>query len=253
MAQTPHLIYTLKQLLKARGVTYAQVAMHLGLSEASVKRQFSQRSFSMVTLEAICEVISFDLYGLVKAAEEADLKVHQLTEIQEIALLADPARLLTAVCVMNHWSIDHIVATYRLSEAACVGHLAALDRLGFIRLMPQNRVRLCLARDFSWRPDGPIQRFFRDRLQSDFLQPEFDQTGELLRFAHAMLTPEANQRFQLKLQRLVRDLADMHDECTDAPECQRFGTSLLFALRPWEPEAFASLRRVPDLRAFGTR
>jgi len=44
MSQTEHLVATLKRLLKARGVTYRQVAGHLGLSEPSVKRQFSRLS-----------------------------------------------------------------------------------------------------------------------------------------------------------------------------------------------------------------
>jgi transcriptional regulator with XRE-family HTH domain len=41
MSQASQLIAALKRVLKARGLTYADVAAHLGLSEASVKRQFS--------------------------------------------------------------------------------------------------------------------------------------------------------------------------------------------------------------------
>lgn len=251
MSQTHHLVATLKQQLKTHGVTYAHVATHLGLSEASVKRQFSQRSFSLQTLELICDVIQIDLYALVKAAEEAEAKVHRFTEKQEAELVADPARLLTAVCVLNHWTLAEIVATYRLTAARCITHLTALDRLGLIQLMPENRVRLRLARDFSWLPDGPIQRFFRERMQTDFLHAPFDRPGNLLRFQQGMLTPEVNLRFQQRVQRLLRDFAEAHEESASAPAEQRFGTSVLVALRPWEPEAFESMRRVPDQRPFG--
>jgi len=51
MSQTAQLIQTIKKLLKARGMTYAQLAQHLHLSEASVKRQFSQKSFNVQSLE----------------------------------------------------------------------------------------------------------------------------------------------------------------------------------------------------------
>ena len=40
MAQTRSLVAALKQVLKGRGLTYADVARGLGMSEASVKRVF---------------------------------------------------------------------------------------------------------------------------------------------------------------------------------------------------------------------
>jgi transcriptional regulator with XRE-family HTH domain len=248
MSQTNQLIATLKRLLRTSGVTYAQVAGHLGLSESSVKRQFSQQTFSLQTLESICSLLRLELYELVQAAEQAESDVHRLTEAQEVQLVADPVRVLTAVGVMNHWTLAQIVATYRITEAQCIGHLLQLDRLGLIRLMPGNRVKLRIARDFAWLPDGPIQRFFQDRIQTDFLNARFDQPSELLRFQHAMLTPEANRRFQQRLQRLLRDYTELHEECTDAPAEIRYGTSLLLAIRPWEPAAFEALRRSPDTR-----
>jgi predicted XRE-type DNA-binding protein len=59
MSQTQQLVETLKRILKTKAITYAQIAAHLGLSEASVKRQFSQLSFRLRTLEAICERASW--------------------------------------------------------------------------------------------------------------------------------------------------------------------------------------------------
>ncbi len=250
MSQIHQLVSTLKRLLKANGVTYAQVATHLALSEASVKRQFSQEAFSLQTLEAICTLIQIDLYDLVQTARSAQPDVHCLSERQEAELVADPGRLLTAVCVLNHWTMAQIVATYRISEAQCVAYLLQLDKLGLIHLMPENRVKLRIARDFSWRPDGPIQRFFQDRIQTDFMRARFDQPGDVLRFQHAMLTPEANARLQQRLQRLLREFSELHDECTDVTPTMRYGTSLLLAVRPWEPAAFEALRRSPDTRAF---
>ena len=46
------LVDALKRLLKAHDVTYARVAAGLGLSEASVKRMFSRRDFTLQRLEA---------------------------------------------------------------------------------------------------------------------------------------------------------------------------------------------------------
>jgi transcriptional regulator with XRE-family HTH domain len=250
MSQTEHLVATLKRLLKARGCTYQQVAEHLGLSEPSVKRQFSRQSFRLETLESICDLIKLDLAELVQAAEDSHADVHQLSAEQEADLVSDPRRLLVAVCVLNHMTLAQIVANYRLSKAEGVAQLLRLDRLQLIRLLPENRVKLKIARDFGWRPDGPIQRFFRERVQTDFLDANFQYAGEFLRFQHAMLTPAANLRFQQRLLRLLQEFAEFHKDCVMAPADERYGTSLLLAMRPWELAAFESLRRTPDARPF---
>jgi hypothetical protein len=107
-----------------------------------------------------------------------------------------------------------------------------------------------MARNFTWLPDGPIQQYFKNRVQLDFLNTNFNQPGEILRFQHAMLSPKANIRFQQKLKRLLQEFTDMHDDELTSPTNNRYGTSLLIAMRPWEPEAFKAQRREPDNRKF---
>lgn len=55
---------------------------------------------------------------------------------------------------------------------------------------------VCACHGFAWRLEDPIQRFFSERLQSDFFQPGSDQTGELLSLAHSMLTLKASLQRQ---------------------------------------------------------
>ncbi len=250
MSQIHQLISALKAQLKARGLTYVQVAAHLNLSEASVKRQFSQQTLSLQTLEAICDLIGLELVELAQAAQQAQPRVSQLSDAQEANLVSDPRRVLVATCVLNHWTLEQIVATYELSKAECIGHLLHLDRLGMIRLLPENRVSLKIARDFAWLPGGPIHQFFRERAQTDFLLSHFQQPGEYLRFHHGMLSPSANLRFQKRLQRLLQEFTELHQDGLATPASSRHGTSLLIALRPWEPEVFQALRRKPDTRVF---
>jgi len=47
MATSAGLVDVLKRELRTRGITYAQVARKLDLSEASVKRMFSRKNFSL--------------------------------------------------------------------------------------------------------------------------------------------------------------------------------------------------------------
>jgi transcriptional regulator with XRE-family HTH domain len=250
MSQTNQVITTLKRLLKTHGLTYADVASHLKLSEVSVKRQFSRESFNLKTLESICDLLQMEIVEVVNLSEKIEEKISQLTEMQEAELVKSDQRILVTISVFNHWTLSQIINTYAITEAECISHLMVLDLMALIKLMPQNKIKLIMARNFTWLPDGPIQQYFKNRVQLDFLNTNFNQHGEILRFQHAMLSPKANIRFQQRLKRLVQEFTDMHEDELTSPANHRYGTSLLIALRPWEPDAFRILRREPDNRVF---
>jgi transcriptional regulator with XRE-family HTH domain len=58
----------LKRILKGRGITYAAVATGLGLSQASVKRMFSRREFTLQRLEDVCRIAGVDFAELAHEA-----------------------------------------------------------------------------------------------------------------------------------------------------------------------------------------
>src|SRR5690348_8644776 len=53
--ETLRIVRELKRMLKARGITYAQLGKLIGLSEASVKRVFSRSTLTLQRVEAICK------------------------------------------------------------------------------------------------------------------------------------------------------------------------------------------------------
>lgn len=243
MSQSKRLIDALKRALKARGVAYADVAARLGLSESSVKRLFATGGFSLERLEAASELAHLDLLELARLADQQRTRVPSLTAPQEEELVSDPALLLVAVCALNRWPFERILERYRLSEPRLVGLLARLDRMGLIELLPGNRVRLLIARNFAWRPDGPIHRFFVERLQSDFLAGAFAPERDLHRFAWGMLSDESAALLRGRLAEVMDAFDDLTrgDEVRAAADAR--GTCLLLALREWEPEAFLAMKR----------
>lgn len=64
MSQLNDVCNTLKNLLKQKNMTYKVLATHLKMSEANVKRMFSLKQFSLVRLEAICNVLGVALSDL---------------------------------------------------------------------------------------------------------------------------------------------------------------------------------------------
>ena len=246
MDESRRLLAVLKRELKARGLSYRDVAGKLRLSESSVKRLLSTGRLSLARLAAIARLLDLTLAELFQAAESAAPRIARLTRAQESELARDPRLLLAAVCVLNHWRMDDIVAAYRLGKAECLRLLLRLDRLGLIDLLPGNRIRLNVARDFDWLPDGPLRHFFRAQGRDDFLDAAFAGPGETMGFVHGMLTPAAAAQLQAALRRLRQDFAALHAQSLAVPLAQRQGTALLLATRPWEPPAFAALRRPSD-------
>jgi len=243
MNEIARLIATLKKLLKRQGYTYRQIGEAIDLSEQSVKRLFSAGTFSLERLVQLSGLLNLSLAEVMAQANDMAANIHTLTETQEKELTADPELLLIAVCVLNNWTPAEITTVYKFSKTECLKKLLKLDRIGLINLMPGDRIRLKVTRDFEWLKDGPIQIFFRKQEKSDFLTSSFKADGEEQIFLHGMLTKAANARLHAQLKKLREEFAELHRDSLAAPFAQRHGVALLMALREWEPRSFAAMRR----------
>ncbi|MBI3715683.1 MAG: helix-turn-helix transcriptional regulator [Betaproteobacteria bacterium] len=243
MTETAQLIATLKRLLKDQGLKYRDLAPSLGLSEASVKRLFASERFTVERLVEVAHLLGFTLAELSQEAAAGSSRLRTLTEAQERELVSDIKLLLVAACVLNQWALADILAAYRLNEAEALQYLLRLDKLRLIDLLPGNRIRLNIARDFDWRPNGPIRDYFRNHWLHDFMDSGFNREEEVEAFAHGMFTEQALTQMQGELKRVRQRFAELHAESLAAPLAKRRGTGLMLAMREWEPAAFADLRR----------
>ena len=243
MTEADQLVSTLKKQLKAQGMTYRDVARALKLSEPSVKRLFASRRFSVERLVQICNLLGFTLAELSKEALAGQTRLSTLTEKQEREVVSDPKLLLIAVCALNHWTLEEIVELYNVGVPECIKYLLQLDRLRIIDLLPGNRIRLNVARDFDWLPSGPIRQYFKSKGVDDFLKSDFAREEETLTFVHGMYTDQALAQILDELRRLRKKFAELHEESLSAPLSKRRGIGLLLAMRGWEPADFTALRR----------
>lgn len=248
MNDVARLLAAAKRQLRRRGLTYRDVAQALELSEASVKRLFGNGRFTLDRLARLAELLGLSLAELAQEAETGAARVRELTERQEQALVADTKLILVAVCALNQWTPAEIVAAYRVDEAECIARLLHLERLRLIDLLPGNRIRIVVARDFDWLPDGPIRRYFRGRGQDDFLDCPYTGANETLVFSHGMLTEAGMARLRAEFLAVRERFARLHEEALAAPFEARQGCGLMMAMRPWEPADFAALRRAPVRR-----
>jgi DNA-binding Xre family transcriptional regulator len=243
MSTSARLIDTIKRQLKARGITYRELAGRLDLSESAVKHMFSTGNFSLRRLDEICAVLELDFSDLVDMADTHEQRIEQLSEEQELEIMSDMRLLLVAYCLLNYWTFDEIVARYEISPEQGLKYLRKLDRMKFIELQPGDRVRLLLANNFSWRKNGAIEKFFRSRVQNEFFGHHFQDDESVRIVKNGMLTRKA----VLQLIEKLRATGDLFDDATwderKLSATERKGTTMVLALRHWFFQGFRELER----------
>jgi DNA-binding Xre family transcriptional regulator len=243
MSTTLDLVASIKKELKAAQMTYADLAVALGMAESSVKRMLAKGDMSLSRVDEICRALKLDFAELARRVADAQPLLKEMTLEQERAVVADKKLLLVAICVLSQWTLEQITTAYRLSEADCVKYLARLDRIGIIELRPLNRYRLKLSKAFRWRPHGPVMNYFREHALLDYYAGAFDGAGEGLMLVHGSVSRALAPGFLERLQRVAQDFAQQHQADQKLAEKDREGYTLVLAMRSWEFEAFTALRR----------
>ncbi|MDE2428418.1 MAG: helix-turn-helix transcriptional regulator [Burkholderiales bacterium] len=243
MSSPELLLQVLRAELRAAGVTYKVLAERIGMSESSMKRMFGQKDMSLSRLAQICKVAGIAMEDVLRQAADVAPHSDTLSLEQERSLMADPKLLLVAICCLGNWTLEQIVETYSMNEAECLLQMLALDKLELIELRPHNRYRLNVSPAFHWRPDGPVQQYFRDYVASDYLSGSFDGIGETLMCVPARVSTRSAQEVVQKIQQLVAELARMHQDDRRLRPEERDGFTLLVGFRSWEFSAFTALRR----------
>lgn len=245
MAQTARLLDELKKSLKAAGITYAQLAQHLSLSEASVKRLFHTRGFSLERLERAANLAGLEISDLVDRMNAAAPRISELTPDQEEELLANSKLLLMIYLLINQWHFDEIIETFSIDTAQGLGLLRQLERLGMVEVLPHSKVKLRTARNFAWRRNGPVQAFFREQVQSEFFASRFNDPEADLRFVGARMSRASLVRMHKSFARVVEEFDDLARKDAKLPRDQLVGAAAVMAIRPWEFSLFRKLRRNP--------
>jgi len=238
MAQLTTIIKVVKKQLRAQGLTYADVAIALELSEASVKRLFAEQNFTLQRMEVISELLGLELSELMQLVAKEQQQLSELSVAQEQEIADDLPLLLVTVCVMNHYSFQEIIDDYEISETECIRKLAKLDKLKLIELLPNNRIKLLIAPNFKWQPRGPIQQFFRRKIQRDFFRTDFDKEMEKLNVLNGMLSKESVKKVQGRMQRLADEFNNLIKEDAHLELNEKHGITLVMAKRQWDYSIF---------------
>src|SRR5262245_27571009 len=188
MKQTDAIHEALKRVMRSSGRTYAQAAHVLGLSEASVKRLLSRSELSLERLEILCDWLEVDVADVVQQSAHSSPLVSEIDPSQEEELLSDLPLLIIAFLTLNRWSEADILEVFNFRKIELAQKLRQLEKLGLVELMPSGRIKMRAARNFTWRKDGPVQKYFATRVLPEFLATQFDAPGEQMHFVGGMMS-----------------------------------------------------------------
>ena len=152
--------------------------------------------------------------------------------------MSDRKLLLMAVCVLNHLTLEEIVSAYQITKAEGIKLLLQLEKIRFLELLPENRVRLLVTHTFSWLPNGPIQQYFKAKAQNEYFAAHFDKPAE-----NGLLSTGTQSVLASRLKRMANEFGEQHEDEKHLPLGDRRPVTLLLAMRPWELDEFRELRR----------
>lgn len=237
------LFEVLKRKLKARSITYRDLAKTLDVSKVTVKRFFSEKRITFEQLAEIADLLGMTLTELMQMTEEVPYQ--SFTHEQEVEITSDINLHLVGARVFKNWTFENIVETYQISEAECIRHLLNYDRMGMIDLLPGNKIRLRAARGIQAQlNNGPMHNFIYDKLLKEFFAEPFNQKNNGVSFLHGMLTPEAIAQLQIYTRHFGQLFEELHHSSLSAPFAQRKQILMYIAHREeWDYSKFAAIKR----------
>jgi transcriptional regulator with XRE-family HTH domain len=228
------ILANVKAALKSRGMTYAQLAGRIGLSEASVKRVLSRGTLSLRRLEQICDALGTSVPEMARLMHNSSAeRAEELTLAQEKALAADPKLFACFHLVANGRSYREIEADMRATSRTVQQWITTLREFGLVTVSSRTRARPTAAVALKWRPDGPVRRMYEREVQAEFLQSLFRTERDALHFRYAELSEASCRVLQRKLDRLAAEFSDLADLDSTLPSAGKRNIGCLLAMRPW--------------------
>lgn len=228
------IVSSVKRALRSRGMTYAQLAQKVGLSEASIKRILSRGTLSLARLQQICQALDFTIGEVTRLASQHTQEAPELLTLeQESALAADERLLACFYLLVNGHTGREVGAELDADERQVRRWMTRLVSLRLIEIRSGLRARTRTASAIAWRKDGPVRRLYEKRVREEFMRSSFGAPAEALHFCSAELS-EASYRVLLrKLERLAAEFRDLAALDRSLVGREKRSVAMLLAARPW--------------------
>lgn len=238
-----YIIDALRLHLKARNITYKELAQAIGLSEVSVKRLFTGGDCGLDRLEQICQYLHLEFSDLFKITPRKRKLITRLSLAQEQEFAKDQKLLMVAVCALNHWPLADIHKHLQFTRGQVQELLKRLDDMGFLEVQASDRYRLLVASSFGWISGGPIMQMVQS-VSDDFFNDRFEGNGEILRIMNMRVSRNAQEQLKARLEQIALEYEDQARADAHLPLQDRPPLSVCIAVRTWVPKFMRDLYRL---------
>ncbi|MNL04619.1 hypothetical protein D3C87_1251910 [compost metagenome] len=204
------LITLIKNVLKERRISYAELAKQMNLSESGLKKIFTSDDVSFSRLSQITSLLGLRLTDLLNEIESKDTHSVVFSDEEQKYFLKNPEAFHFFVrLLIERKSLEEIQEEFKLSSAAAFKLLQKLDAFGWIQLLPENKIKLpplSLVKDFGSGPllDHIYQEWSKETVQL-LAKPENQKTGKFI-IRCLRMKESTYQEFLLRLKELEMDL-----------------------------------------------
>lgn len=138
---TVFFIQALKKELKSSQVNYRDLAKHLQMSEAGVKKLLNKNDLSMSRAHQICNAIGISVYDVMRASEEDSMHSKKFNQ-QQVNFFLENINYFKFYMRLAYEqkSPEEIQLESGLSDKSLFRYLKKLDDLKLIKLLQSNKV-----------------------------------------------------------------------------------------------------------------
>ncbi|EJU13640.1 helix-turn-helix domain-containing protein [Sphingomonas sp. LH128] len=215
-SQSARMLGYLREVLRARGMRYADVAELLGVSEKSIKRYMTGRGVTLPVLERLCATVGMSMAELSELAGLDDRgDIPWTTDAQEAVLATEPKLAIVLALLTSGWTATRIEREGLASPSDLNAVLIRLDQLGIITLYPHNRTRL-LARIRSVdTASEPLRRVITQAGVRMIANLDLTDPNSVWRFNYARLGPASVSRVAQRLNVFLAEVAELSRQDMD--------------------------------------
>jgi transcriptional regulator with XRE-family HTH domain len=235
------LIDRIKQLLKKKGLTYANVAKGLNVSESTLKRWFSQKNFSLKQMEQICNFAGISVEELMKTNLLQQRQEYFSEQQEELFDKNEKAMALFYLTTFG-LSFDEIHTNYHFEKAELIKLLNQLEKVNLIELHPNNHIVKKIDLSTMWIPKGKLSTKYFKQIRQEFMNTYFSDHDETQHFHSGRLTSESNKIIQKKIDKLVEEIRELY--LLDANEKTAENISVFIGMRPWNFSLISKFKKV---------
>jgi len=227
------IVEALKNELKRRGITYEKLSKKIKLSEAAVKRLFSQRNFSLRRLDEICLAAEIDLAELVKSAATTKSRLDKFPIEIEEQLAIDPQLMLLLYCALMRYPIQKIQKHLKIDKIRFYQLARSLEKLGLLKVLPNNEIQLLASKSTRWSRNGPLVKRYGDGIRQEFFRTDFSGPNEHQDFLTGTLSEDSFRLIKRKLNELFRQFDELSEMDAMMGEDHTQVYWLHSGIRPW--------------------